>query len=82
MLAMGAELGHSQRGNNNAYAQDNAISWIDWRRADAALIAFAARLAKARREHPALFAPGLADRPAVRRNAACRTSNGATPTGR
>ena len=31
MLAMGAETGHSQGGNNNAYAQDNAISWIDWR---------------------------------------------------
>ena len=54
MLAMGSELGHSQRGNNNAYAQDNAISWIDWRHADAALIAFVGRLAKARREHPAL----------------------------
>ena len=35
MLAMGAELGHSQGGNNNAYAQDNAISWIDWSKADA-----------------------------------------------
>ncbi len=57
MLAMGSELGHSQRGNNNAYAQDNAISWIDWSRADAALIAFTARLAKARREHPALSSP-------------------------
>ncbi len=54
MLAMGSELGHSQRGNNNAYAQDNAISWIDWSKADAALIAFTGRLAKARREHPAL----------------------------
>ena len=30
MLAMGAETGHSQAGNNNAYAQDNALSWIDW----------------------------------------------------
>ncbi len=55
MLAMGSELGHGQNGNNNAYAQDNAISWIDWSAADAALIAFAGRLAKARREHPALF---------------------------
>ena len=54
MLAMGSELGHSQRGNNNAYAQDNAISWIDWSRADASLVAFTGRLAKARREHPAL----------------------------
>jgi glycogen operon protein len=55
MLAMGSELGHSQRGNNNAYAQDNAISWIDWSKADAALIGFTGRLAKARREHPALL---------------------------
>ena len=30
MLAMGDELGRSQQGNNNAYAQDNAISWLDW----------------------------------------------------
>ena len=35
MLPMGAEIGHSQQGNNNAYAQDNAISWIDWAPADA-----------------------------------------------
>ncbi|WP_216920129.1 glycogen debranching protein GlgX [Synechococcus sp. CCAP 1479/9] len=38
MLAMGDEMGRSQQGNNNAYAQDNAISWLDWslleRRAD------------------------------------------------
>jgi glycogen operon protein len=54
MLTMGAELGHSQRGNNNAYAQDNRISWIDWSKADKALIAFVARLAAARRDHPAL----------------------------
>ena len=49
MLAMGTELGFSQGGNNNAYAQDNAISAIDWRAADASLIAFTARLIKARR---------------------------------
>jgi glycogen debranching enzyme GlgX/4-alpha-glucanotransferase len=54
MLAMGAEIGHSQRGNNNAYAQDNAISWLDWSKADHALAAFVGRLAAARRAHPAL----------------------------
>ena len=32
MLRHGDELGHSQRGNNNAYCQDNEISWIDWSR--------------------------------------------------
>ncbi|CAN7398881.1 glycogen debranching protein GlgX [Phenylobacterium sp. LjRoot219] len=56
MLAMGAELGHSQGGNNNAYAQDNAIGWIDWAQADRELAGFAARLTQARREHPALSA--------------------------
>ena len=54
MLAMGAELGHSQNGNNNAYAQDNATTWIDWSKADASLIAFVGRLAALRRAHPAL----------------------------
>lgn len=54
MLSMGAELGQSQGGNNNAYAQDNEISWIDWAQADHDLAAFTARLTQARREHPAL----------------------------
>ena len=54
MLGMGAELGFSQGGNNNAYAQDNATSAIDWRAADASLIAFTARLTEVRRAHPAL----------------------------
>ncbi len=54
MLAMGAESGQSQRGNNNAYAQDNALAWLDWTAADKTLAAFAARLAKVRAAHPAL----------------------------
>ena len=54
MLAMGSELGFSQRGNNNAYAQDNATTAIDWGAADAALIAFVRRLIEVRRAHPAL----------------------------
>ena len=56
MLAMGAERGHSQGGNNKAYAQDNAKSWLDWSRADAGLTDFAARLIDIRRRHPALRA--------------------------
>jgi glycogen operon protein len=56
MLAMGAELGHSQGGNNNAYAQDNPVGWLDWAAADAGLLAFAARLVAIRRAHPALRA--------------------------
>ena len=42
MLCAGDELGHSQRGNNNPYCQDNAITWIDWAAADDDLIDFTA----------------------------------------
>ncbi len=44
MLAAGDELGHTQRGNNNPYCQDNATTWIDWSSADDDLIAFTARV--------------------------------------
>jgi glycogen operon protein len=54
MLLAGDEIGHSQRGNNNAYAQDNEISWLDWRRADRALCAFVARAVAFRKAHPIL----------------------------
>ena len=54
MLAMGSELGFSQGGNNNAYAQDNATTAIRWAEADASLITFVQRLAQIRRAHPAL----------------------------
>jgi glycogen debranching enzyme GlgX len=50
MLAAGSELGHTQRGNNNAYCQDSEISWIDWSSADSDLIAFTARLLALRRQ--------------------------------
>jgi glycogen operon protein len=54
MLAAGDEIGHSQRGNNNAYCQDNDITWLDWSGADQDLAHFVARLLTLRREHPAL----------------------------
>jgi glycogen operon protein len=64
MFPAGAEIGHSQKGNNNAYAQDNAISWLDWGRADHALAAFVGRLAAVRAAHPSLRQPAwLAGRP-------------------
>lgn len=44
MLAAGDEFGRSQQGNNNAYCQDNTISWVDWDGADADLLAFTRRL--------------------------------------
>ncbi|MDE2598149.1 MAG: glycogen debranching protein GlgX [Rhodocyclaceae bacterium] len=52
MLLGGDEFGRTQQGNNNAYCQDNEISWIDWRRLDdengAALCGFVARLIEIR----------------------------------
>ncbi|MDN3564676.1 glycogen debranching protein GlgX [Paeniroseomonas aquatica] len=56
MLSMGDEAGRSQGGNNNAYAQDNALSWFDWAGMDAGLAAYAGRLVRARLAHPALHA--------------------------
>jgi glycogen operon protein len=54
MLAAGDELGRTQRGNNNAYCQDNEIAWLDWKSADADLLAFTRGLVAARLRHPAL----------------------------
>ncbi|GHC95247.1 glycogen debranching protein GlgX [Novosphingobium pokkalii] len=48
MLTAGDEFGRSQQGNNNAYAQDNALTWIDWERRDRDLEHFVAGLAAAR----------------------------------
>ncbi|MFF9377981.1 glycogen debranching protein GlgX [Streptomyces griseoluteus] len=56
MLGHGDELGRTQRGNNNAYCQDNEISWIDWDLTDEqrALVDFTRRLIGLRAEHPVL----------------------------
>jgi isoamylase len=56
MLLSGDELGRSQRGNNNAYCQDNEVSWLDWEPAadDAALLPFVRALVALRRSHPLL----------------------------
>ncbi len=52
MLLHGDELGRTQHGNNNAYCQDNELSWIDWASADADLEAFVAAASRLRRKHP------------------------------
>jgi glycogen debranching enzyme GlgX len=56
MITAGDERGRTQRGNNNAYAQDNEISWIDWKPEDAWLGMWdiTRTVLKIRREHPAL----------------------------
>ncbi len=56
MLLAGDERGRTQQGNNNAYCQDNPISWIDWRSEPEGeqLLAFTQRLIAFRRAHPIL----------------------------
>jgi isoamylase len=56
MLAAGDEMGRTQRGNNNAYAQDNEISWLDWNLDDRrrAQLEFTRRLIALRAKHPVL----------------------------
>ena len=56
MLTAGDEFGRSQRGNNNAYAQDNETTWLDWVNADQDLIQHVAGLAKFRADHAPYFA--------------------------
>jgi isoamylase len=54
MLMAGDEMGRTQQGNNNAYCQDNEVSWLDWSEADAErdLLQFTEALAGLRRDHP------------------------------
>jgi len=52
MLVAGDEIGKTQQGNNNAYCQDNELSWINWDTADKELLAFTQKLIHFVREHP------------------------------
>jgi len=52
MLVAGDELGKTQHGNNNAYCQDNEISWIDWQNADKDLLRFTQKLTHFQHAHP------------------------------
>jgi isoamylase len=74
MLLAGDEFGRTQRGNNNAYCQDNELSWLNWKQAQSneSLTKFVARLVALRRAHPVLrwgrfmhgkeqLAPGVTD---------------------
>lgn len=51
MLVAGDELSRTQQGNNNAYCQDNEISWLNWKDADQDLLKFTQKLIKLRNEH-------------------------------
>ena len=54
MILSGDELGRTQQGNNNAYCQDNEISWIDWEHDDPELFHFTRSLIALRAAHPVL----------------------------
>ncbi|MFI6288246.1 glycogen debranching protein GlgX [Streptomyces sp. NPDC051018] len=58
MLVAGDEMGRTQRGNNNAYCQDNEVGWVDWSLLEQpgprGLFALAVRLLALRRDHPVL----------------------------
>ncbi len=60
MMVMGDEVGRTQRGNNNAYCQDNEISWMDWsmRESNREIFDFFRRCIGFRRAHPALRSEG------------------------
>jgi isoamylase len=72
MLQAGDEFARTQRGNNNAYCQDNEISWIDWRllSANQDLVSFVRLLSAVRRQHTELrretFLKGTASRTGVK----------------
>jgi len=56
MISAGDEMGRSQQGNNNAYCQDNELSWIDWKLDDEQeeMLAFVRRIVGLRQLHPVL----------------------------
>ncbi len=54
MMQQGDELWRTQQGNNNAYAQDNEITWVDWEEADGELVDYVAGLNAFRKKHAAI----------------------------
>jgi len=56
MILGGDEIGHTQNGNNNAYCQDDEITWLDWSLDEhkIALVAFTQKLIQMRKDHPSL----------------------------
>ncbi|RVU00786.1 glycogen debranching enzyme GlgX [Mucilaginibacter limnophilus] len=52
MIVAGDEIGRTQQGNNNAYCQDNEISWLNWEKADDDLLKFTQSLIQFRKDHP------------------------------
>jgi glycogen operon protein len=77
MITAGDEMGRTQHGNNNAYCQDNEISWLDWEHADTELLSLVCRLIHLRNGSPVLrqraFFEGHSDESGVKDIAWFRT---------
>jgi glycogen operon protein len=67
MVLHGDELGRTQQGNNNTYAQDSDISWVHWDRADTPLVEFVSAITRLRKEHPTFRRARFFDGRPVRR---------------
>jgi glycogen operon protein len=65
MILGGDEIGRTQGGNNNAYCQDNEISWFDWEHADHDMLRFTSDLVRLRRDNPALRPPWYRQAPST-----------------
>ena len=68
MVLHGDELGRTQQGNNNTYAQDSALSWVDWDTADMSLVEFVGEVCALRRAHPTFRRARFFDGHPVRRH--------------
>jgi isoamylase len=81
MLLGGDEIGRTQKGNNNAYCQDNEISWFEWSNADGEMLDFVRRLIRLRAAQPVLrrqrFFQGQVGRGARRQDILWFRRNGA-----
>ena len=80
MILGGDEIGRTQGGNNNAYCQDNEISWFDWDNADRDLQRFVGELVALRRRHPTFRRRQFFQGRALHGDADEPTSRGSTPT--
>ncbi len=69
MILHGDELGRTQRGNNNTYAQDSEISWVHWDAVDQPLTEFVAALTRLRKDHPTFRRKSFFDGRPVKRGA-------------
>ena len=83
MILHGDEMGRTQGGNNNAYCQDNEISWVDWSQAatDDSLVQFTGALTAFRKRHPVFRRRRFFEGKPIRKNDELRDIAWFTPSG-